>query len=106
MFDGLQGKADGMSKIKWTAVEPAFASPMMRFQVPDCEFLNEQLVDEAQAMRARTPGLTRSNREGWHSDDDFFGRTEPGCKALRIHVFEAFRETTECLSPGFDFAAN
>ena len=57
-------------------------------------------------MRARSPGVTRSNREGWHSEDDFFGRTEPGCAALRAHILEAVQETTRLLSPHFDFAAN
>ena len=95
-----------MSKIKLTQIEPAFASPMMLFQVLDCEVLNRQLVEEAQAMRARSPGVTRSNREGWHSEDDFFGRTEPGCTALRTHILEAVQETTRLLSPHFDFAAN
>ena len=78
-----------MSKIKLTQIEPAFASPMMLFQVLDCEVLNRQLVEEAQAMRGRSPGVTRSNRDGWHSEDDFFGRTEPGCTALRTHILEA-----------------
>src|SRR6476646_11786553 len=80
--DVLQSVFDrpmSMSKISLTQVEPAFASPMMLFQVLDCEVLNRQLVEEAQAMRARSPGLTRSNRDGWHSEDEFFGRTEPGC---------------------------
>jgi uncharacterized protein (TIGR02466 family) len=95
-----------MSTIKLAHVEPAFASPMMLFQVMDCEALNRQLAEEAQAMRAGSSGLARSNREGWHSDDDFFGRTESGCAALRIHILEAVRETTQLLSPQFDFAAN
>ena len=95
-----------MSTITLTQVEPAFASPMMLFQVQDCEVLNRQLVEEGQAMRARSPGVTRSNREGWHSEDDFFGRTEAGCAALRAHILEAVQETTRLLSPHFDFAAN
>ena len=45
-----------MSTITLTQVEPAFASPMMLFQVQDCEVLNRQLVEEGQAMRARSPG--------------------------------------------------
>ena len=95
-----------MSKITLTQVEPAFATPMMMFQVQDCEVLNSQLVEEAQVMRRLLPGVTRSNREGWHSDDDFFGRTEPGCTALRRHILEAIQESTRLLSPDFDFAGN
>src|SRR6185295_18378886 len=103
---GLRRRRTFMSRIKLTQVEPAFASPMMMFQVLDCDLLNRQLVEEAQALRARSPGVTRSNREGWHSEDDFFGRTEPGCTALRTHILEAVQETTLWLSPHFDFAAN
>jgi hypothetical protein len=88
-----------MSEIKLTQVEPAFASPMMLFQVLDCEVLNRQLVEEGQAMRAHSPEVSRSNRDGWHSDDDFFGRTEPGCTALRTHILDAVQETTRLLSP-------
>jgi uncharacterized protein (TIGR02466 family) len=95
-----------MSKIELTQVEPAFASPMMLFQVLDCEVLNRQLVEEAQAIRACSPGAIRSNRDGWHSEDDFFGRSEPGCSALRTHILKAVQETTQLLSPDFDFAAN
>src|SRR4249919_3234492 len=95
-----------MGEIKLTQIEPAFASPMMLFQVLDCDVLNRQLVEEGQPMRARSPGVTRSNREGWHSEDDFFGRTEPGCTALRTRILEAVQETTRLLSPHFDFAAN
>src|SRR6476660_162848 len=91
-----------MSTITLTHVEPAFASPMMLFQVQDCEVLNRQLVEEGQAIRARSPGVTRSNREGWHSEDDFFGRTEPGCAGLRVHILKAVHETTRLLSPHFD----
>ena len=95
-----------MSEIRLNQVEPAFASPMMMFQVLDCDVLNRQLVGEAQAMRARSPGLTRSNRDGWHSEDEFFGRTEPGCTTLRTHILEAVQEATQLLSPHFDFVAN
>ena len=95
-----------MSEIKLNQVEPAFASPMMMFQVLDCDVLNRQLVGEAQAMRARSPGLTRSNRDGWHSEDEFFGRTEPGCTTLRTHILEAVQEATQLLSPHFDFVTN
>ncbi len=95
-----------MVEIKLVQIEPAFASPMMLFEVPDCEVLNRQLVEEAQAMRGRSPGLNRSNRDGWHSEDDFFGHTEPGCTALRTHILDAVRQTTQWLSPHFDFAAN
>lgn len=95
-----------MSKVKLTRVEALFYSPLIFFQIPDCEALNRQLLEETDAMRARSPGVTKSNRRGWHSDTDFFHRTEPGCTALRNHIVEAVCEGTRRLSPKFDFKSN
>ena len=57
-------------------------------------------------MRARSSGVTKSNRRGWHSEVDFFHRTEPGCTALRNHIVKAVCEATKRLSPNFDFKSN
>jgi uncharacterized protein (TIGR02466 family) len=104
--DWFSGRPNVHEPDRVAHVEQAFASlPMMLFQVQDCrDFLNRQLVEEGgRCARSR---VTRSNREGWHSEDDFFGRTEPGCAALRAHILEAVQEATRLLSPHFDFAAN
>jgi hypothetical protein len=63
-----------MSRIQFTQVEPVFASPIMLFQVLDCEVLNRQVVEEAQAMRARLEPDPRSigRRSGLRGE-------EPGC---------------------------
>jgi uncharacterized protein (TIGR02466 family) len=95
-----------ISKVKLTRVEALFYSPLIFFQISDCEALNRQLLEETDAMRARSPGVTKSNRRGWHSDTDFFHRTEPGCTALRNHIVEAVCEGTRRLSPKFDFKSN
>jgi uncharacterized protein (TIGR02466 family) len=95
-----------MSKVTLTRVEALFYSPLIIFQIADCEALNRQLLNETQAMRARSSGVTKSNRNGWQSDTDFFRRTEPGCTTLRNHIVEAVREATTRLSPNFDFKLN
>ncbi|MEC4749067.1 2OG-Fe(II) oxygenase family protein [Methylomicrobium sp. Wu6] len=69
----------------------------------DAEALNAQLLAEALARRAASPGLDRSNWQGWHSEDDFFGRTEPGCRVLQDHIVQAVQICTMNISPSFDF---
>jgi uncharacterized protein (TIGR02466 family) len=95
-----------MSKVTLTRVEALFYSPLILFQISDCEALNRQLLEEADAMRARSSGQKKSNKKGWHSDPDFFRRTEPGCTALRNHILQAVGEATRRLSPNFDFKSN
>jgi uncharacterized protein (TIGR02466 family) len=95
-----------MSKVSLTRVEALFYSPLMLFQISDCEALNRQLLEETDAMRARSSGVTKSNQKGWQSDADFFRRTEPGCTTLRNHIVEAVLEATRRLSPNFDFKSN
>ena len=95
-----------MSKVTLTRVEALFYSPLIFFQISDCEALNRQLLEETDAMRARSLGATKSNKKGWQSDADFFRRTEPGCTKLRKHIVEAIVEATKRLSPNFDFKSN
>jgi uncharacterized protein (TIGR02466 family) len=84
--------------------EPLFASPLLRFALPDAAALNAMLVAEARAMRAAGPGMSVSNQHGWHSAMDLFHRSEPGCAALCRHILAALRNATLRVSPGFDFS--
>lgn len=85
-------------------IEPLFASPLAIFDLADAAGLNALLVAEALARRQVGPGLSRSNRHGWHSEDDFFSRTEPGAVALRGHIVDAVLRASLSLSPLFDTA--
>jgi uncharacterized protein (TIGR02466 family) len=84
-------------------IEPLFYTPLLSFELSNAADLNRQLLAEAQARRAASTGLARSNIEGWHSDDDFFEREEPGCAALRRQIIEAVRQASLRLSPDYDF---
>lgn len=94
-----------MSNLQLQRFEPLFYSPLLVFQLPDAAAINQRLLAEAAAMRAASPGLERSNQNGWHSDDDFFERTEPGCVELRGHMLEAVRQATLRVAPKYDFSA-
>jgi uncharacterized protein (TIGR02466 family) len=83
---------------------PLFASPLLTFQLSACESINALLLMEIAAMHELSNGIERSNQNGWHSPNDFFGRGEPGCKELRTHILEALRQATLQIAPTFDFS--
>jgi uncharacterized protein (TIGR02466 family) len=90
------------SELRLQRLEPLFFSPLAVFEVADAAALNARLVAEALARRASSPGLQRSNRRGWHSEDDLFSRDEPGAQALCDHIVDAVSHLTEQVSPHFD----
>lgn len=93
-----------MTNLSLQGVQPLFYSPLTVFQLEDAETLNSQLLTEIALRRAGSPGLDRSNWQGWHSEDDFFERSEPACQALRNHMVEAVQLCTRNVSPSFDFS--
>lgn len=92
-----------MSTLNLRSVQPLFYSPLSVFELEGAETMNEQLLAEAEARRAVSPGLGRSNWQGWHSEDDFFERSEPGSLALRTHILQAVQACTQNAAPNFDF---
>ena len=94
-----------MSKVVFSRMDAIFYSPILSFEIADCEALNRQILEETAAMRAQAPGVSASNRGGWQSQKDFFARTEPGFVTLRKHIVEALRMTVLHLAPNFDFNA-
>jgi uncharacterized protein (TIGR02466 family) len=92
-----------MGNITLIRSEMLFPSPMFLFQIAEAEPVNRMLLEEVSAIRAKSPGVNKSNKSGWHSETDFFRRTEPGCQALRAYVIEAVRHVISKLSPKFDF---
>ena len=92
-----------MPTIKNIGLQPLFFSPLSIFELPNSEDLNEALLKEAYQLRNQSHGLSRSNISGWHSDDDFFIRSEPCFRKLQEEIIEAIRQTTLAVSPNFDF---
>ena len=92
-----------MSTLQLQSFEPLFHSPLFVFHLPDVTALNQLLLAEATTIRANSPGVKRSNKKGWHSNDDFFERTERGFVELRGHMIEAVRQATLRVAPKYDF---
>src|SRR5579863_352632 len=82
--------------------EALFPSPMFLFEIAEAEQLNKRLLEEIAAIRASSPGVHKSNKAGWHSETDFFVRSEPACKALATYILEAVRHVTVKLAPNFE----
>jgi uncharacterized protein (TIGR02466 family) len=85
-------------------MQPLFYSPLTVFEVDEAKTLNKLLLEEITTHKEKSPGLDRSNWRGWHSEDDLFKRTEPGCQALCAHMLEAVQASTNTVSPNFDFS--
>ena len=92
-----------MSTLKLQGMQPLFYSPLTVFELEDAAALNSQLLSEIATLKAQSPGMERSNWRGWHSDDDFFQRSEAGFQALRSHIVEATQLCTRNVSPNFEF---
>lgn len=79
----------------------AFASPILRIPVPGADRLNALLIEEAHALEAQSPGVRRSNRQGWHSEADLMSRTEPGLSELAGIIRKAINTATISIAPDF-----
>ncbi len=85
-----------------TGIELLFASPLVKFRIASASELNNELVREVETIRATSAGVKRSNRNGWHSEDDLFQRTEPGLARLAQHMITAVSQATLAVSPDFE----
>jgi uncharacterized protein (TIGR02466 family) len=89
-----------------TKLEYPFAVPIFTATINEPAALNARILEEARAMREQSPGVQRSNRNGWHSETDLFNRTEPGLKALCQFIVRSVNTVTRRMNPQFDFKAH
>lgn len=92
--------------MKLQACQNLFPTPVLSFSVPEAETLNAQFEQEIRAIRDAEDGVTRTNRNGWHSDGGLFQRDEPGIAALCAHIRDSFVAATRLIAPGFDIDAH
>lgn len=91
-----------MSDTGTASMTMAFASPVFRFQIPNAETLNAMLEEESLAMREKSSGMKRSNRQGWHSDTDLMERTELGLSKLAKIIENSTHAASKAIAPEFD----
>ena len=89
--------------IEQTKYQKLFSTPMLRFQVPEYQLLNEELLSLGEKMRAGSEGVSKSNRGGWHSEGNLFDSDEACIQRLRslaeTSVIEATRKITSKVDP-------
>lgn len=85
------------------STHPLFVTPLLRFEVADAARLNAALLDEIAVRRAAEEGVTRSNRNGWHSANDLFRRTEPAHRELAGGLRAMLAEATRKIDPQAEF---
>ncbi|WP_299642619.1 TIGR02466 family protein [uncultured Ruegeria sp.] len=71
-----------------TKYEKMFSTPVLRFHFPEHPDLNEALLKEGAALRAKSEGVAKSNRGGWHSDGNLFENQAAPIKILRVMAEE------------------
>jgi len=89
--------------LEHTKYEKLFSTPIMRFQLPDHETLNADIMEEGGRLHAAGPGVTKSNRGGWHSKGNLFDNETPCIQRVRDAaqeaVFEVTRKVTSKVDP-------
>ena len=76
-----------------------FATPLLTFSIEGHEDLNRRLLVDIEALRKASPGIHSSNQHGWHSERDFFVRTEASFVELKRHLFTALSGAVSLLNP-------
>lgn len=74
--------------------EKLFATPLLRYRVPDHAQLNAALLAEGARMRTASNGVQKSNRLGWHSEGNLFDEAAAPITALRDTVVDAIHDAT------------
>lgn len=77
--------------------------PLLRFEVADADRLNRALLKEIAKRQASEGGISKSNRNGWHSDRDLFERKEPAQAALAQMILRMMAQATKQVAPDTDF---
>ena len=85
-----------------TSVDTLFPIPLFRYRVDEAG-LNEKLGKEIAHRRKAEGGMTNSNRVGWQSGHDFFGRKEPGHVSLARTIGEVMKATLQSIDPAAEF---
>jgi uncharacterized protein (TIGR02466 family) len=80
-----------------------FPTPLLRFEVADADRLNKTLLKEIAKRQAAEGGISRSNRNGWHSDRDLFERKEPAQSSLAQMILRMMAQATKHYAPDTDF---
>lgn len=72
-----------------------FPTPIPVYEIEDFARINDTLLEEIAARRQEEQGMVRSNRIGWHSNLDFFARSEPAHYELAQKIMRCLVDATQ-----------
>ena len=90
--------------LKLAHIQMLFPTPLVTFLVEDAEALNRELLEEIEKRRKGEQGVTKSNRQGWHSAYDLFKRKEKAQARLAGIIRDAVEQATRKLAPDADLS--
>lgn len=79
-----------------------FVTPLFTYALEGAEDLNRRLMVDITRYRQQSPGIHSSNQHGWHSERDFFSRSEASFVELKRHIFTSIAATVRSLNPRMD----
>jgi len=88
--------------IEKTRYERLFSTPVLRFQLPDHERLNTELLHAGGQLRDADTGVDMSNRGGWHSSGNLFDNFMPCFRELRAAAEQAVLLANETIGAKAD----
>lgn len=81
------------SALQKTKYEKLFASPVLRFEVPDHTVVNAEILLALEEMRRSDGGVAKSNKGGWHSKGNLFEDEAPIFQTIKGHAERAVQDT-------------
>lgn len=91
--------------IEHAKYEKLFATPVFRYRVPAHPDLNQALHTYGADLQASSPGVSKSNRGGWHSDGNIFQTDDEVVAVLEVLVREAVLSATARIGARADLDA-
>lgn len=80
--------------------ELLFPTPLYSAEIQDAAALNKKLCSAISILAAESAGISRSNRNGWHSETDIFARREPAFVELGRQLVAGVRSVLHHNSRG------
>lgn len=93
---------DPSTIIERSGASQLFATPFLKYQIPDHASLNAALLAEGHAQRAASDGTAKSNKGGWHSDGNFFLNDAACIQTLLRATHKTVFDATHQVSPDLD----
>lgn len=96
---------DMTTELGQASYEKLFATPLLRYSVPDHVALNRGLLEAGARLRAVSEGAEKSNRNGWHSEGNLFKEPDEPVQRLRQIAKAAVLDATAKIRAKADLSA-